>query len=80
VLHLRAACYTMFCMTDKWLTTRQAAKLAGYHRDHILRLIADGNIKATKWGRDWQVDQASLLAHVRKVEKLGAKRGPKAGA
>jgi excisionase family DNA binding protein len=66
-------------MTDEWLTTQQAAQLTGYHRDHIRRLILAGKVKAQKWGRDWQVDRADLLAYVRKAEKLGAKRGPKAG-
>ncbi len=66
-------------MADKWLTTKEAAALGGYHVEHVRRLISSGKIKARKWGRDWQVDRADLLAYIRRQEKLGAKRGPKAG-
>lgn len=62
-------------MADKWLTTQEAAELANYHRDHILRLIADGRIKARKFATVWQVDRDSLLTYVRKAEKLGRRRG-----
>lgn len=64
-------------MTDKWLTTLEAARLTGYTSDHVRRLIALGKIEGLKRGRDWLVKQSSLLSHVRKVSKLGAKRGPK---
>ncbi len=63
-------------MTD-WITTSEAAELTGYERDHIRRLAANGAIKGQKFGRDWQVDRTSLLAYVKKVERLGEKRGPK---
>ena len=64
-------------MSDKWLTTPEAAQLTGYTSDHVRRLIALGKIEGQKRGRDWLVKQSSLLAHVRKAGKLGAKRGPK---
>ena len=51
----------------------EAAALGGYHVEHIRRLISRGKIKARKWGRDWQVDRADLLAYIRGQEKLGAK-------
>ena len=65
-------------MSD-WITTAEAAELSGYHRDHILRLITNKQIKAQKFATVWQVDQVSLLAYLRKAKKLGAKRGPKMG-
>ncbi len=65
---------------DEWITTKEAAELSGYHRDHILRLIASGKIKARKFATVWQVDRASLQAYIHKAEKSGKKRGPKAGA
>jgi excisionase family DNA binding protein len=67
-------------MPQKWITTRQAAEISGYHPKHIPRLIKTGKIKARKFGDVWQVDRVSLLAYLRKAEKLGEKRGPKAGA
>jgi excisionase family DNA binding protein len=67
-------------MADKWLTTSEAAQLTGYHRDHVRRLILVGRVKARKWGIQWQVSRASILAYAKKVEELGQKRGPKPGA
>ena len=58
---------------DDWITTAEAAELTGYHRNHILRLLEGGKVKAQKWGIQWQVSRSSLLAYVRNVEKTGAK-------
>jgi len=60
-----------------WITTREAAKLSGYHPEHIRRLIKTQKVKAQKFGEVWQIDRHSLLDYVRKSEKAGAKRGPK---
>jgi hypothetical protein len=62
---------------DEWITTAEAVILSGYHIEHLRELARDGKIKAQKWGREWQVSRVSLLAYIRKAEKLGAKRGPK---
>ncbi len=67
-------------MADEWLTVQQAAELIGYHPVYVRDLIRAGKIKARRFGPMWQVDRASLLIYVRKVEKLGGKRGPKTGA
>ena len=67
-------------MADKWLTTTEARKLTGYHLDHIRRLIKSGKVKGQKFGQVWQVDRTGLLAYMRRMEKKGAKRGPKIGA
>ncbi|MBI3242330.1 MAG: helix-turn-helix domain-containing protein [Chloroflexi bacterium] len=64
-------------MAETWITTKQAAELSGYHPEHLRELIRGGKVKARKFGIVWQVDRASLLAYLRKVEKLGAKRGRK---
>ncbi len=64
-------------MAQKWITTRAAAELGGYHPKHIPWLIRKRKIKARKFGNVWQIDRASLLAYVRKAEKAGEKRGPK---
>ena len=66
---------------DDWITTAEAVKLSGYHIVTVRKLLLSGEVKGRKvWGQQWQVSRASLLAYVRKVEKLGAKRGPKPGA
>jgi len=67
-------------MAEDWITTAEAVKLTGYHRNHIHRLIRQGGVQARKFGPVWQVSRASLLAYVRRVEKLGEKRGPKSGS
>jgi excisionase family DNA binding protein len=64
-------------MAETWITTKQAAELSGYHPEHLRELIREGKVKARKFGIVWQVDRVSLLAYLRKVEKLGAKRGRK---
>jgi excisionase family DNA binding protein len=60
-----------------WITTAEAAKISGYHPKHIQRLVRAKKIKAQKWGIQWQISQASLLAYLKTVEKKGDKRGPK---
>ena len=62
---------------DDWITTAEAAQISGYHKKYIPLLIKNGKINARKFGVVWQIDRASLLAYLRKVEKIGAKRGPK---
>ena len=62
---------------DEWLTVNQAAKLSGYHPDHIRRLVRRGEIDARKFGPVWAVHLESLIAYLRKMELLGGKRGPK---
>jgi len=63
-----------------WITTSEAAELSGYHPVTLRKLLLSGKVKGQKWGREWQVSRASLLAYIRRVEKLGARRGPKRGS
>ncbi len=68
-------------MATDWITTVEAVKLSSYNAEHIRRLIRSQKVKAQKWGREWQISKASLLAYKRQSDKLGEKRGPKvAGA
>jgi hypothetical protein len=64
-------------MPDDWITTAQAAELSGLHPKYIPRLLRDngGPVVSRKFGRDFQVSRRSLLAYMRRVEKLGEKRG-----
>jgi excisionase family DNA binding protein len=67
-------------MAQDWITTNEAAKISGYHCEYIRKLLQTGKVKGQKWGREWQISRSSLLAHIQKAEKLGAKRGPKPDA
>lgn len=61
----------------KQITTVEASRLTGYNRDTIRRLILAGKVKGERLGRDWLVDQRSLMDYIKQAEKKGAKRGPK---
>lgn len=63
----------------EWITTKQAAELTGYTQRRVRQLAKAGKVKGQRWGRDWQIDQKSILSYVRKAEESGEKRGPKAG-
>jgi excisionase family DNA binding protein len=52
-----------------WLTVNEAAKLSGYHPEHIRRLIRDGAITAQKFSIVWQVNRESLFAYVASQKK-----------
>ena len=65
-------------MAEDWITTAEAARLSRYHPEHLRELIRNGAIKAQKWGRDWQVSRASLIAYMREADKSTDKRrGPR---
>ncbi len=64
-------------MADEWITVREAARLSGYHIEHIRRLTRTGEVKARKFATVWQVNRKSLLAYLTRVKELGERRGPK---
>jgi excisionase family DNA binding protein len=64
-------------MAETWISVTEAARLTGYHPVYLRDLIREGKVKARKFVTVWQIDRVSLLAYLRKVEKLGAKRGRK---
>ena len=64
----------------EWLTTKQAAELSWYHPEYIRRLIRSGEIEAQKFGRDWMIERAAILAYTHKTERKGRKRGPKSAS
>lgn len=61
-----------------WISVTEAAREFAYHPESIRELIRDGKVKGRKIITVWQVDRKSLAAYIRKAEKQGAKRGPKA--
>ena len=64
-------------MHEQWLTTKDAAKLVGYHVERIRELVREGRIIARKFGPVWQVSRESLLTYTRSMEEHGEKRGRK---
>jgi len=60
-------------MTE-WISVTEAAKMSGYHADHLRELIREGKIEAKKIVTVWQIDKASLIAYIRNAEKSDDKR------
>ena len=58
-------------MPEEWLTVTDAAKLIGYHPDHLRVLIRAGKVEARKFGPVWQVSRASLLAFQAEMDFQG---------
>ena len=56
-------------MSDEWLTVSEAAKLSGYHPEHVRRLVRQGSITAKKFSIVWMVSKNSLLSYMRSQEK-----------
>ena len=52
------------------MTSSQAAELLGVSQSRIRQLAITGKLTAVKFGRDWQIDRASVeqyaAAHLRK--------------
>ncbi len=59
---------------EGWLTTDEAAELAGYNVKYLRWLINQGRIEARKVQRDWLVNKESLLAYKARMDALGAQK------
>jgi excisionase family DNA binding protein len=46
-------------MEDK-LTAQQAANALGYHINYLYRLLKEGRVKGTRWGREWIIDRVEI--------------------
>lgn len=55
------------------LTTAEAAAVLNVSRRRVAELIRLGTLTATKFGRDWQVDSASVEAYKNSPRKAGRK-------
>ena len=53
---------------DKYLTSKEVAKILGYVPAHIRRLIIQGKIKAEKIGHTWLIS-SKAISHI--VPKKG---------
>jgi hypothetical protein len=61
-----------------WITTEEAVELSGYNRDHIRRLMRNGQISGRKVVTVWQIDRSSLINYLASAEAFNDKRwGPK---
>ena len=49
---------------NDWLTVEEASHLTGYNQEQVRRLARAGKVKTQKWGKEWMVDRASLLAYI----------------
>ncbi len=59
-------------------SVEEAARLTGYHPEHIRRLLRAGLIEFTKIGPAYVIKVESLMAYVREMEATGdARTGPK---
>ena len=58
---------------DEWLDVNEAAKLSGYHPEHVRRLVRQGAITAKKFSIVWMVSRDSLLSYMKSQEKLPPK-------
>jgi len=57
-----------------WITTTEAATITGYSIAYTRYLGNQGFIKARKVGRDWLINQESLLAYKAQMDALGPQR------
>ncbi len=64
-------------MSDDWITTAEAAKISGYHPEHIRRLMRQHRIAGRKFGIVWQVYRQSLVSYMDEIKGKGERRGPK---
>lgn len=49
----------------KYISAKRAASLTGYAKDYVGQLARAGKIAATRFGRAWYVEEASILAHAK---------------
>ncbi len=57
---------------NEYLSVSEAAKMIGYSRQHVLRLIKSGQIKAKRIGRSFVVkknDLPGLFSEISPIEK-----------
>ena len=58
----------------EWITTAEAAELAGYTPSYIRKAIGRGVLHAKKRGRDWFLKKTDVLAYAKRMEQLGSQK------
>lgn len=61
-------------MDNQWITTKDAAKLSGYHVNYIRQLAKGNKIKFQKFGTTLQIDKQSLLDYIEAANLSDDKR------
>ncbi|HYD92896.1 MAG TPA: hypothetical protein VEB18_00325 [Candidatus Paceibacterota bacterium] len=51
-------------LDKKYISSKEASELSGYHSDYLARLCRTGAINGTRVGRTWLINRASLLRFV----------------
>ncbi len=61
-------------IAEGWISTEQAETLTGYASAYLRRLANHGRVEARKVGRDWLINQESLLVYKAQMDALGDQR------
>jgi len=61
-------------IAEGWIDTSEAQALTRYNGTYLRRLANQGRVEACKVGRDWLINQESLLAYKREMDALGGQR------
>lgn len=56
-------------MPNDWITVEEAARLGGYHPEHVRRIIREGKVEARKFSIVWMVSKESLLEYLRQQKR-----------
>ncbi len=65
-------------MDEGWIGITEAAKMSGYHPEHLRELVREGKLEARKIVTVWQINKQSLLTYIAQAEKSEDKRrGPR---
>jgi excisionase family DNA binding protein len=63
-------CPTCGCPCDPWLTVKEVAAALRVSKQTVRRLLASGDLAATRFGRAWRVKHESLDDYL-EAENLG---------
>ena len=58
-------------MPDGFISSKEAAEIAGVTTGYIRRLLLRGRLKGKKLGRDWLVNRKSVQEFVQSPRKTG---------
>jgi excisionase family DNA binding protein len=58
-------------MPNGYISSKEAAEIAGVTTGYIRRLLLQGRLKGKKIGRDWRVNKKSIQEFVNSPRKTG---------
>ena len=62
----------------KYISSRRAAEITKYANDYVGQLCRQGKVKATRVGRQWYIDQDSILDHKKRSDEQLVQNGKNA--